>query len=137
MKRKEQRNLVFDTSALLRLANSEKGGDKVEDFLNKSRAGNYSAIISTLTVYEIVSKIGEINYRKAIEFVVFLDQFCFFVAPDLEVVKYAGLLKLKHKMLNLSAVDSIIIQTGIQNNAEIITGDREWLKVSNARVSIV
>jgi PIN domain nuclease of toxin-antitoxin system len=54
-----------------------------------------------------------------------------------QIAKNAFLLKLKHNDLNISMADCIILQTGIEEGATIVTADKEWAKVSEANVKIV
>lgn len=134
---KEQKNLVFDTSALLKYSNKEKGHERVSGLFSRISKGDAQGIVSVLSAFEIISKVGSVNKREAVKFVVYLDKFCSFSETTLKTAKAAALLKLKYKELNLSTVDSIIIQTGIQIDAEIITSDKEWSKIEGVNVTLV
>lgn len=106
--------------------------------LEESKDKKSQGIISALTTFEVCLVTARQSIHKANEIISYLEASGLLLKPVThEISKKALLLKFKYGDLNLSMADAIIIQTGIEENAEIITADREWAKVKEAKVIVV
>ena len=137
MTKKDLQNLIFDSSALFKFLKGEKGSNEVDMLLQKCLSGDSTGFISTLTAYEIMIISGIEHEEEAIRSIAFFEKFCSFVPPNLRTSKEAALLKLKNKYDKLSTVDALILQSGIELDALIITCDKAWAEVIEANVKVV
>ena len=126
------KNLVFDTSALVKIAKLEKGAEKVAGLLRTSRC-----FASSLSYHELLWALGKEDFKSAASLVSYLEELLTFVDPNTNDSKKSAILRIRHKNLGLSMADSIILQLGIDMNASIITSDKQWSKVEEAKVTIV
>lgn len=128
---------IYDTSAMLRFANNEKGSGKVEILLKESTKSSVKDKASALSAFEFIFSIRRKGGKSPASALAIFGTILDFLPVDLETAQKAAFLKLKYQELNLSMADAIILQTGIANGLEIITCDREWAKVSEAKVKVV
>ena len=137
MTQSEEKSLIFDTSAIVRIIKKDRNYQTVLNLLQKS-AESKSGFISALTTFETCLVTSRLSQHKANETISYLEASNLQFKPVThEIAKKAILLKLNYHNLNISMADAIIIQTGIEENAEIITADKEWLNVKEAKVKIV
>lgn len=128
---------IYDTSAMLRFANNEKGSDRIEVLLDESSKLLVKDKASALSAFEFIFSIRRKSGKSPAGALAIFDTLLDFLPADLETAQKAAFLRLKYQELNLSMADAIILQTGISNDFEIITCDREWSKVSEAKVRVV
>ena len=128
---------IYDTSAMLRFANGEGGNGNVEALLKKSAKSAIKDNASALSAFEILFTLGRVRGKSPSAVLAIFDDFLDFLPADLETCQRAAFLKLRYRDLNLSMADAIILQTGIDNGFEVVTCDKEWAKVREARVVLV
>ncbi|GEM_PF-2463438 len=128
---------IYDTSALVRASNMEKGHDAIKTMLQQSKVSAIKDKASVLTAFEFLFLLGRKSGRSASGALALLREIIDFIPTDYETSNRAAFLRLKYRALNLSMADAIILQTGIDNGFEVITSDKEWTKVSEAKVKIV
>ena len=128
---------IYDTSAMLRISNREEGFEKIMSLLHESPATRARGKASALSAFEFLFSTGRNNAEVSVTSLAFFESVLDFLPADSETAKRAAFLRLKYRGLNLSMADAIILQTGIDNGFEVITCDREWSKVSEAKVVVV
>ena len=125
---------IYDTSAFLRISNKEGG---YENILTIIRQEGSNCKASALSAFEFLLAIGRKHGELATTAPVFFENLFDFIPVDFETAQKAASLKLKYANLNLSLADSVILQTGIDHNLEVVTCDRAWAEVKEAKVKIV
>ena len=97
-----------------------------------------SAFISSLSVLEFVSLVGGRDYKMACTPLELLKRSNVKILPATESVclRAAGL-RIKYGSSKISTADWIIIATSLENNSRLITGDKEWPKINEARVTVI
>lgn len=128
---------IYDTSAMLCISNREEGFGKIMSLLHESPAAGARGKASALSAFEFLFSTGRKNAGVSVTSLAFFESVLDFLPADSETAKRAAFLRLKYRQLNLSLADSIIIQTGIDNDYEIVTCDKAWSKVSEAKVRVV
>lgn len=128
---------IYDTSAMLRFANNEKGSGRVEILLNESAKSPVKDKASALSASEFIFSLRRKSGKSPAGALAIFGAILEFLPADLETTQKAAFLKLKYQELNLSMADAMILQMGIANDFEIITCDKEWLGVKEAKVKIV
>src|SRR3989344_3285003 len=113
MRKKDKKDLVFDSSALVKFAIAEKGSKKVGYLLEKGSKKEINCLASTLSAFELITTLKRKNIRSAVKSVVFFEKIGSFIEPTLKIAKKAAFLKSRHTDLNLSMADAIILQTAI------------------------
>jgi len=137
MTKRDSKSLIFDTSALLRLVNDEKGSDIVSSLLEERLRKNKSNFVSSITAYEIVSVMARRDVQSAVSAISFFEKLCKFVPLSAETAQNAALLRKKYFSTGISMADALIIQTGIDCDAQIITADKAWKKIDDANVQLI
>ncbi len=127
-----KKNLVFDTSAMIKYVKGEDGGDKVAELFKK-----HNCIASSISVFEIIHKLGREDIKSALSTIAFFEEFFTFMPADHGTAKRAALLKLKYPRANLSMADAIIIQTAAEMDFDVVTSDKEWSAVKDAEILII
>jgi PIN domain nuclease of toxin-antitoxin system len=137
MTKEGSRNLVFDTSAIIKLVKHHPGFQNVERLTSLVESGAAKGFVSSLTFFEILTVLGQKDYDLALDIISYLENG--FETLDVygETAKKAGFKRLENIELNLSLADWIIVESAISNGYEIITSDKEWVKVKEANVKIV
>jgi len=128
---------VFDTSAIIKLVKHHPGFQNVERLTSLVESGAAKGFVSSLTFFEILTVLGQKDYDLALDIISYLENG--FETLDVygETAKKAGFKRLENIELNLSLADWIIVESAISNGYEIITSDKEWVKVKEANVKIV
>ena len=128
---------IYDTSALMRFSNDEKGSEKVNMLLQECMASGRKDKASVLTAFEFLFSMARKSRKPATGSLALLENILDFVPTDYETAQRAAFLRLKYVHLNLSLADAIILQTGIDSHLEIITCDRAWAQIKEAKVRVV
>ncbi len=131
------RSRIYDTSAILRLSNREKGYEKIRVLLDERKDSVVRDKASALSAFEFLFSVGRSNGPPGVKSLTIFENILDFIPTEFETAQRAAFLKLRYPELNLSMADAIILQTGIENDFEVITCDREWSKVSEAKVRVV
>jgi len=121
------KNILFDSYAILKFYQDEKGADKVEELLAASAGGNTQSFISEINLgevyYQVIRRMG-IDFAGKL-----LDQFSMLpvrvVAPDSAIIMSAAEIKAGHA---ISYADCFAVATAIRYSAAIVTGDPEFAK---------
>lgn len=138
MKNYSKESIIFDTSAILRFSDYKSGAKEVGKFLEDSINHKINASISSMSVFEIVMIVGRKDLKKALSVIEFLKKSNVkIISAEEKTCSYAAMLKLKYPDTSISTADAIIIQTGIEQNARIITGDKAWREIEEANVKVV
>lgn len=128
---------IYDTSALVRVSNKEKGFENVAALLHAGAANAAREKASALSAFEFLFSIGKRGGEPAVKSLIYFQKILDFLPTDFETAQRAAFLKLKYPQLNLSMADAIILQTGIDNDFEIVTCDKVWAQVKEAKVTVV
>lgn len=128
---------IYDTSVMLRISNREEGFEKIMSLFHESPVAGVRGKASALSAFEFLFSIGRNNAEVSVTSLAFFESILDFLPADSETAKRAAFLKLKYNTINLSMADAIILQTGIDNGYEIITCDKAWSKVAEAKVTVV
>ncbi|MFH0714818.1 MAG: PIN domain-containing protein [Candidatus Diapherotrites archaeon] len=133
-----EESTLFDTSAILKVVNQYRGFEQVEVLLEKVEQRKIRGLLCPLTFFEIVHTLGGKDPKKAASVLAYVENLGFdLLTTTSETAKQAAYLELKHKDLFLSLADCIILQSGIEQNATIVTSDKAWQKVEEAKVKVV
>jgi predicted nucleic acid-binding protein len=122
------KNILFDSHAILKFSQDEKGADKVEQFLQKSQKGIIRACMSEINLgevyYQMIRKVGLESAREYLER---LKQLPFeIVNLTSELVMQASEIKAEYA---ISYADCFAVATALKFSATIITGDPGFKKV--------
>jgi ribonuclease VapC len=125
--------LVLDAHALMILFHDEPGAEEVEKILLKAESGSPRLLMSVINWGEIYYSIlrgasQEIADAKAHEIAGMRIELVPVDADDLQLVRQAGLFKATKKM---SYADCFAAALAKINNAELVTGDREFRVVES------
>jgi predicted nucleic acid-binding protein len=120
--------MVLDAHALMVLFNDEPGADEVEKILIKAEGGTPRLLMSVVNWGEIYYSIlrgasQEIADAKAHEIAGMRIELVPVEADDLQLVREAARFKATRKM---SYADCFAAALAKINNAELVTGDREF-----------
>jgi predicted nucleic acid-binding protein len=120
--------MVLDSHALMVLFHDEPGADEVEKILLKAESGSPRLLMSVVNWGEIYYSIlrgasQEIADAKAHEIAGMRIELVPVDADDLQLVRQAALFKATKKM---SYADCFAAALAKINNAELVTGDREF-----------
>ncbi len=120
--------LVLDAHALMVLFNDEPGADEVENLLLKAESGSPKLLMSVVNWGEIYYSIlrgasPEMAESKSHEIAGMRIEIVPVDGRDLELVRQAAVFKATKKM---SYADCFAAALAKINNAELVTGDREF-----------
>ncbi|HOV87627.1 MAG TPA: type II toxin-antitoxin system VapC family toxin [Syntrophobacteraceae bacterium] len=124
------KSVTFDSHAILKFAQDERGADRVEELLRAAEKAQVRAYVNEINLGEVYSitmrRLGAESARR------FLDQFSTLtverVAATWEVIESAAELKARHA---LSYADCFAAATALKHGASIVTGDPEFKKVEH------
>ncbi|MDJ0818249.1 MAG: type II toxin-antitoxin system VapC family toxin [Desulfobacterales bacterium] len=124
------KNILFDSHAILKYSQDEKGAELVEQFLHKSEKGSFKAYMSEINLGEVYYQtIRKIGLEPAREFIERLSQLPFeIIAPSSEIIMKASEIKAQYA---ISYADCFAVATALQFSAAIITGDPEFKKIDD------
>ena len=121
---------LFDSHALLAFFQSEKGAEKVLEFLKKSNKNGIEPLICVINLGEILyltkRRFGD---AKKIEILGRIHQLSFNIIPATnDLVFEAAEIKADYP---ISYADSFAVACAREQSAEIITGDPDFKKVEH------
>ena len=124
------KSILFDSHAILKYSQDEKGADIVERFLHKAETGNIKAYMSEINLGEVYYQtIRKIGLESAQAYIEQLTQLPFEnIPPSSEIIMKASEIKAQH---TISFADCFAVATALQFSAAIVTGDSEFKKVEN------
>lgn len=125
--------MVLDAHALMVLFNDEPGADEVEKLLLKAESGSQKLLMCVVNWGEIYYSIlrgasPEMAESKSHEIAGMRIEIVPVDARDFELVRQAAVFKATKKM---SYADCFAAALAKINNAELVTGDREFKVVEN------
>jgi ribonuclease VapC len=124
------KSILFDSHAILKFTQDEKGAELVEQFLHNSQKGRLKAYMSEINLGEVYYQtIRKIGLHPAQEFIERLTQLPFeIITPSSELIMQASEIKAQYP---ISYADCFAVATALRFTAAIITGDPEFKKVEN------
>ena len=124
------KSILFDSHAILKYSQDEKGADVVEQFLQKSQKGGLKAYMSEINLGEVYYQtIRKIGHQPAREYLERLTQLPFeIISPSSALIMQASEIKAQYA---ISYADCFAVATALRYTAAIITGDPEFKKVEN------
>jgi len=132
-KKKNVENYVFDSYAILAFLESEKGGEVVRDLLENTKTQFFISTVNLGEVYYIILRERGRQTAESIESELMqADNICV-VNATWERSKAAGELKARG---GISYADCFAAALAIENNAPLLTGDKEFRKVED-KVKII
>jgi len=125
--------MVLDAHALMVLFNDEPGADEVEKILLKAESGNPRLLMSVINWGEIYYSImrgvsQELADSKSHEIAGMRIELIPVDARNLELIRQAAVFKATRKMSYADCFAAALAKT---QNAELVTGDREFKVVEN------
>lgn len=124
------KRILFDSHALLKFSQDEKGADKVEQFLLSSLNRKLKAYLSEINLGEIyyitIRRLGLESAKFYLEQL--LDLPIDIVSPSSEIIREAAEIKAQYA---ISYADCFAVATALKYSASIITGDPEFKKVDH------
>ncbi|MGB8840881.1 MAG: type II toxin-antitoxin system VapC family toxin [Aliidongia sp.] len=121
---------VLDSSAVLAAFYGEAGADSIDDLLR-------GAVISTVNVAEIISKLVERGMSAAMARSALIDTGIEIVPFDLAQAELAGDLRQKTRPQGLSLGDRACLALAKQINGRAVTADRAWTAVEDLGIEIL
>ncbi|HOE19254.1 MAG TPA: type II toxin-antitoxin system VapC family toxin [Syntrophorhabdaceae bacterium] len=121
---------IFDSHALLRLFQREKGFEKIAKLLEELRKKDIARLINAINVGEIIYITKrEFGDQKKIEVLANIERMGFVIlsAPNTLIFQAA-----EYKAIhNISYADSFVLASAVEHQATIVTGDPEFRKVGD------
>ena len=125
------KSLLFDSYAVLKYSQDEKGADLVEQFLHEAENGRLKAYMSEINLgevyYQTIRKIGLESAQAYIERLTQLP--LEMISPSSEIIMRASEIKAQHA---ISYADCFAVATALKFSAAILTGDPEFKTVENS-----
>jgi len=125
------KSLLFDSDAVLKYSQDEKGADLVEQFLHEAENGRLKAYMSEINLgevyYQTIRKIGLESAQAYIERLTQLP--LEIISPSSEIIMRASEIKAQYA---ISYADCFAVATALIFSAAILTGDPEFKKVENS-----
>jgi predicted nucleic acid-binding protein len=124
------KSILFDSHAILKYSQDEKGADIVEGLLHKAETGSIYGYMSEINLGEVYYQtIRKIGLESAQAYIEQLTQLPFeIIAPSREIIMKASEIKAQHA---ISFADCFAVATALQFSAAVVTGDPEFKKVEN------
>ncbi|MBP6942145.1 MAG: type II toxin-antitoxin system VapC family toxin [Syntrophorhabdaceae bacterium] len=126
----KNRPFVFDSYALLRLFQREKGFEKIAKLLEDIRKRDIARFINAINVGEIIYITKrEFGDQKKIEVLANIERMGFTIlpAPDTLIFQAA-----EYKAIySISYADCFVLASAVERQATIVTGDPEFKKVGD------
>ena len=119
-------DLVFDSSALLAMIQSERGGERVAEYFLDERNRIYMSAVNASEAYAVLMRDGlsEGEAWRSVRL------------PEIEIIAFgeddariAGALWKQTNKLGLSFGDRACVALGLKLGARILTADRQWSKL--------
>ena len=121
---------IFDSHALLKLFQKEKGYEKVSQLLEEIRRSGAGKFLNVINLGEIVyATKREFGDQKKLEVLVNIERLNFtLLSVSNHLVFQAAEYKAQY---NISYADCFILASAIEHKASIVTGDPEFKKVEH------
>lgn len=121
---------IFDSYALLKLFQKEKGYEKVAQLLDESRKSGTTKYLNAINLGEIVySTKREFGDQKKLEVLANIERLNFTILPIpnnliFEAAEYKA-------QYNISYADCFALASALEHKAILVTGDSEFKKVEH------
>lgn len=121
---------IFDSYALLKLFQKEKGYEKVAQLLDESRKSGTTKYLNAINLGEIVySTKREFGDQKKLEVLANIERLNFTILPIpnnliFEAAEYKA-------QYNISYADCFALASALEHKAILVTGDPEFKKVEH------
>ncbi len=125
-----KRPFIFDSYALLKLFQKEKGHEKVAQLLEEARKSGAAKYINAINLGEIIySTKREFGDQKKLEVLANIERLNFTILPIPNNLIFQAA---EHKaQYNISYADCFALASAIEHKAILITGDPEFKKVEH------
>ena len=124
------KRILFDSHAILKYSQDEKGADKVEQFLLSSLNSKLKAYLSEINLGEIyyitIRRLGLESAKLYLEQL--LDLPIAIISASSEIIREAAEIKAQYA---ISYAGCFAVATALNYSASIITGDPEFKKVDH------
>jgi ribonuclease VapC len=124
------KSIVFDSYAILKFYQDEKGADEIEKLLMSAQNGDLKAYISEINLgeiyYQTIRRVGLPAAKKNLE--QFFTLPVEVVPPSSEIILSASEIKAQYA---ISYADCFAAATALKYSASIITGDAEFKKIEH------
>ena len=125
-----KRPFIFDSYALLKLFQKEKGHEKVAQLLEEARKSGAAKYINAINLGEIIySTKREFGDQKKLEVLANIERLNFTILPIPNNLIFQAA---EHKaQYNISYADCFALASAIEHKAILVTGDPEFKKVEH------
>jgi ribonuclease VapC len=125
-----KRPFIFDSYALLKLFQKEKGHEKVAQLLEEARKSGAAKYINAINLGEIIySTKREFGDQKKLEVLANIERLNFTILPIPNNLIFQAA---EHKaQYNISYADCFALASAIEHKAILVTGDSEFKKVEH------
>ena len=125
-----KRPFIFDSYALLKLFQKEKGHEKVAQLLEEARKSGAAKYINAINLGEIIySTKREFGDQKKLEVLANIERLNFTILPIPNNLIFQAA---EHKaQYNISYADFFALASAIEHKAILVTGDSEFKKVEH------
>ena len=126
----QKRSLIFDSHALLKFFQKEKGYEKVVHLLEKIRKTGAVKYINAINLGEIIySTKKEFGDQKKLEVLANIERLNFTILPiSTNLIFQAAEYKAQYA---ISYADCFALASAVEHKAILVTGDPEFKKVSH------
>lgn len=121
---------IFDSHALLKFFQKEKGYEKVVRLLKSIKKSGVTQYINAINLGEIIySTKREFGNQKKLEVLANIERLNFTILPVTNnLIFQAAEYKAQY---NISYADCFVIASAVEHNAAIVTGDPDFKKVEH------
>lgn len=121
---------IFDSHALLKLFQKEKGHEKITRLLEEIRRTGVQKYLCAINLGEIIYVTKrEFGDQKKLEVLASIERLAFGILPvPNDLIFQAAELKAQ---FSISYADCFVLASAIRHNAVVVTGDQEFKKVQN------
>jgi len=124
------KKVVFDSHAILKFSQDEKGADKIEEILTLSQKGKIESFINLINLGEVyyimIRRTGLESAKRYLES--FYQLTIKVIIPSDEIIFSAAEIKANYA---ISYADCFVAATALKYDASVITGDPEFKKLEN------
>ena len=124
------KSIVFDSYAILKFYQDEKGADEIEKLLMSAQNGDLKAYISEINLgeiyYQTIRRVGLSAAKKNLE--EFSTLPVAVVPPSSDIILSASEIKAQYA---ISYADCFAAATALKYSASIVTGDAEFRKIEH------
>lgn len=125
-----KRSFIFDSHALLKFFQKERGYEKVAQLLEESRKSGTTKYLNAINVGEIIySTKREFGDQKKLEVLANIERLSFTILaiPNTLIFRAA-----EYKaQYNISYADCFALASAVEHKAALVTGDPEFKKVEH------